>query len=52
MVKLNTVIGGVKLYTSVEHMLAELNRNGRWYKIVGDEVWHKGHNRFVGTFVL
>lgn len=40
---------------SVEAMLAEYNRNGRFYEIRADEkgrkiLWHKGQRRNCGVF--
>lgn len=47
--------GIVQYSASVEAMLAEYNRNGRFYEVRTDGdgnqiLWHKGHNYSVGTF--
>lgn len=47
--------GVIQYAPSVEAMLAEYNRNGRFYEIRTDEagnqiLWHKGHKYSAGTF--
>lgn len=47
--------GCIQYAESVEAMLAEYNRNGRFYEVrhddSGDQIlWHKGHNYSIGTF--
>lgn len=47
--------GIVQYSESVEAMLAEYNRNGRFYEIRTNEegeqiMWHKGHRRTCGVF--
>lgn len=47
--------GIVQYAESVEAMLAEYNRNGRFYEIRTNEegeqiMWHKGHRRTYGVF--
>jgi len=47
--------GIVQYAESVEAMLAEYNRNGRFYEVRTNEqgeqiLWHKGHARECGVF--
>lgn len=47
--------GIVQYAASAEAMLAEYNRNGRFYEIRTNEegeqiMWHKGHRRTCGVF--
>lgn len=54
-VELHCRSGLIQYAASVEAMLAEYNRDGRFYEVRTDAdgnqiLWHKGHNYSVGTF--
>ena len=47
--------GIVQYSDSIDSMLDQYNRNGKWYEIRTDEdgnkiMWHKGHRRNCGVF--
>lgn len=54
-IALHTTSGLIQYAASVEAMLTEYNRNGRFYEVRTDDagnqiLWHKSHNRAAGTF--
>jgi hypothetical protein len=54
-IALHTTSGLIQYAASVEAMLAEYNRNGRFYEVrtdaAGNQVlWHKSHSRAAGTY--
>jgi len=54
-IALHTTSGLIQYAASVEAMLAEYNRNGRFYEVrtdaAGNQIlWHKSHSRAAGTF--